>query len=88
MASHLELSSLVSPRHFTLSESSLHLVLGSSRIRCDCKLGTAVESRILDSRLGVRLGALGVLLQTRHALTLAELRVDGADADVREETRE
>ena len=88
MASHLELSSLVSPRHFTLSESSLHLVLGSSRIRCDCKLGTAVESRILDSRLGVRLGALGVRLRTRHALAVAKLRVDGAGANVGEETRE
>jgi len=77
VASHLELSSLVSRRYLILSASSLHLVLGGGCMRCDRKLGTAVESDTVDSRIGVRLGALGVLLQTRHALTLAELRVNG-----------
>jgi len=88
VASHLELSPLVSRRYFILSASSLHLVLGAGCMRCDRKLGTAVESRILDSRLGVRLGALGVRLRTRHALAVAKLRVDGAGANVGEETRE
>jgi len=57
-------------------------------MRCDRKLGTAVGSGIFDNRVGVRLGGLGVLLQTRHDLAVTELRVDGADADVGEETRE
>ena len=71
-----------------MSASSLHSVLGGGCMRCDRKLGNAVGSMIFDSRIGVRLGGLGVHLQTRHALTLDEVRVDGADADVGEKTRE
>jgi len=71
-----------------LSASTLHLVLGGSCVRCDRKLGTAVESDTVDSRIGVRLGALGVRLGTRHALAVAKIRVDDAGADVGEETRE
>ena len=82
MSSHLELSSLVSRRYFILSASSLHLVLGAGCMRFNRELGTAVESIILDSRIGVRLSALGVRLWTRHELVVTELRVDGADADV------
>ena len=88
MASHLELSPLVSRRYFILSASSLHLVLGGGCMRFNRKLGTAVESRVLDCRIGVRLGAFRVLFHTRHALAVTKLRVDGADADVGEETRE
>ena len=57
-------------------------------MRFNRELGTAVESRILDSRIGVRLSALGVRLWTRHDLAVTELRVDNAGAGVGEEIRE